>query len=162
MTKHQANVDGTGGASPSTETRHGTLREKLGISGEEFRQMGEIGAMYYQQGNLEKARTIFEGLVEVDPDSVDAHSALGALYTRIQRDDDALIHLNRALELDGEQIAPRVNRAEVYLRRQQIELAVADLKRAVELDPDEKDPGANRARAMVLGIHEAMEARGVM
>lgn len=149
-------------APASTESEHGILREKLGITNEEFQEMGKVGALYYEQGNLEKAQTIFEGLVEVDPNSVDAHSALGALYTRIQRDEEALIHLNRALELDDEQIAAHVNRAEVYLRKQQVEQAVADLKRAIELDPEEDDPGANRARAMVLGIHEALQAKGVM
>ena len=41
----------------------------------------------------------------------------------------------------------------------------ADLKRAIELDPAEEDHGANRARAIVLGLHEAFEAKeaeGVM
>ena len=162
MMKMQANENKTSATPSGTKTGHGTLREELGISREEFQEMGQIGAMYYHQGNLEKARTIFEGLVEVDPNSVDAHSALGALYTRTQRDDEALTHLNRAIELDDKQIAAHVNRAEVYLRKQQIEQAVADLKRAIELDPDENDPGANRARAMVLGIHEALEAKGIM
>lgn len=140
----------------------GTLRRRLNVSEAEFQQMGSIGAMYYEQGVLDKAQTIFEGLVELDPESVDAHSALGALYTRLQRDDEALVHLNRALELDDDQIAAHVNRAEVYLRRQEIERAVLDLKRAMDLDPEEKDPGANRARAMVIGIHEALEASEVM
>ncbi len=55
-----------------------------------------------------------------------------------------------------------MNRAEVRLRQQQGEAAVADLKRAIELDPRQKNPAANRARAMVMGIHDALEAKGVM
>lgn len=162
MPDTQLNAKKASAISSSTKTDHSTLRSALGITEEEFREMGEIGAMYYEQGNLEKAQTIFEGLVEIDPNSVDAHSALGALFTRLQQDDNALTHLNRVLELDDQQIAAHVNRAEVYLRKQQMEQAVADLKRAIELDPEENDPGANRARAMVLGIHEALEAKGVM
>lgn len=158
MAQRQANDKQTSGGGAARVT----LRERLGISDEQFREMGRVGAMYYQQGNLDKARTVFEGLIEIDPQSVDAHSALGALYTRTQRDADALRHLNRALELDDRQIAAHVNRAEIYLRRQQVEGAVADLKKAIELDPHEQDAGANRARAMVLGIHEALEAKGVM
>ena len=144
----------------SAKTERATLRERLGVTGREFQEMGEIGAMFYQQGNLEKARTIFEGLVEMDPSSGAAHSALGALLTRMRQDERALEHLNRAIELSPNQIAPRVNRAEVLLRQQKIEQAVAELKRAIELDPKEIDPGANRARAMVLGIHEALQAHG--
>jgi Flp pilus assembly protein TadD len=137
-----------------------TVREELNISPEEFLEMGRIGALYYEQGNLEKAETIFEGLVELDPLSADAHSALGALYTQTGRDDEALVHLNKSAELNPDQIAPYVNRAEIRIRQQRMEEAVADLKQAIELDPAEKDPGANRARAIVLGLKEAFEARG--
>lgn len=119
--------------------------------------MGLIGAMYYEQGDLGKAETIFAGLVELDPHSVDANSALGAVLVRMQRDAEALPFLNRALALDEQQIAPFVNRAEVFIRQQRAAEAVADLKRAIALDPEEKDPAANRARAMALGIHEALQ-----
>ena len=135
-----------------------SIREKIGMSREEFLEMGRIGGVYYQQGNYEKARTIFEGLVELDPDSSDAHSALGGVLTQTrENDDEALIHLNKAVELDPSQIAPYVNRAEICIRKILLEEAVADLKKAIDLDPDEKDPGANRARAMVLGLNEAFE-----
>jgi len=83
-----------------------TIREQLHISPEEFLEMGRIGAMYYQQGNFEKARTIFEGLVELDPQSANAHSALGALLTLQQEDERAVEHLTKAVELNPTQIAP--------------------------------------------------------
>lgn len=129
------------------------------IPDEDFQSIGEIGAMYYEQGNLEKAETIFEGLVELKPDSGAAHSALGGLLTYKREDEKALAHLSKAIELDDKQIAPFVNRGEVYLRQSRFDLAVADLKRAIELDPQEKDAGANRARVMVLGIYQAIESQ---
>lgn len=135
-----------------------TVREKLSISPEEFHEMGRVGAMYYQQGNFEKARTIFEGLVELDPESANAHSALGGLLTLQQEDTAALEHLTRAVELDPSKIAPYVNLGEIYIRQQRIEDAVANLKKAIELDPGEQDAGANRARAMVLGIYQVIKS----
>ena len=135
-----------------------TVREKLNISPQEFAEMGRVGAMYYQQGNFEKARTIFEGLVELDPESANAHSALGGLLTLQQEDKAAIRHLNKALEINPSQIAPYVNLGEIYIRQQQIEEAVANLKKAIELDPDETDAGANRARAMVLGIYQIIKS----
>lgn len=119
--------------------------------------MGRVGALYYQQGNLEKARTIFDGLVELDPESADAHAALGALLTLNQEDGLAEAHLTKAVELDPSEIAAYVNLGEVYIRQQRIEAALANLKKAIELDPQEKDPGANRARAMVLGIYQLIQ-----
>ena len=120
--------------------------------------MGRVGAMYYQQGNFEKARTIFEGLVELDPESANAHSALGGLLTLMQDDGTAVEHLNRAIEINPSQIAPYVNLGEIYIRQQRIEAAVENLKKAIELDPDERDAGANRARAMVLGIYQVIKS----
>jgi Tfp pilus assembly protein PilF len=137
-------------------------RTRLGVTAQEFREMGRIGGMYYSRGDLGKARTVFEGLVAMDPESSDAHAALGALFTRTLENELALVHLNRAIELNDGQIAAYVNRAEVRLRQQQGEAAVADLKRAIELDPRQKNPAANRARAMVMGIHDALTAKGVM
>lgn len=148
------------GPSGATEER-GATRERLGISEQEFRAMGEMGGMYYRQGNLEKARVIFEGLVELDPDSAAARSALGALLTRTGELEEALPHLERALELAPEQIAPYVNRAEIFIKLGRAEEAVANLKSAIALDPHEQDPAANRARAMALGIAEALKAHGV-
>jgi tetratricopeptide (TPR) repeat protein len=137
-------------------------RVRLGVTPQEFREMGRIGAMYYNRGDLAKARTVFEGLVAMDPASSDAHAALGALLTRIIENDLALEHLNRAIELNDKEIAAYVNRAEIKLRQQQGEAAVVDLKRAIELDPRQKNPAANRARAMVMGIYDALEAKSVM
>ena len=137
-------------------------RKRLGVTAQEFREMGRIGGMYYNRGDLGKARTVFEGLVALDPESSDAHAALGALFTRTLENELALLHLNRAIELNEKQIAAYVNRAEVRLRKQQGEAAVADLKRAIELDPRQKNAASNRARAMVMGIHDALEAKSVM
>lgn len=137
-------------------------RVRLGVTPHEFREMGRIGAMYYNRGDLAKARTVFEGLVAMDPDSSDAHAALGALLTRTLENNLALVHLNRAIELNSNEIAAYVNRAEIKLRQHRGEAAVADLKRAIELDPRQKNPAANRARAMVMGIHDALEAKSVM
>lgn len=145
----------------STEGGRDPLRARLALSDEEFRAMGQMGAMYYRQGILDKAQAIFEGLVEVDPTSAAAHSALGALFTRVERFDDALEHLDRAVELDPEQIAPYVNRAEIYIKQGRADEAVVNLKQAIALDPREKDPAANRARAMALGIAEALKSSGV-
>lgn len=114
--------------------------------------MGETGAAYYEQGNLEKAGMIFAEMINLDPSSAAAHAALGAVLTRIQENDQALELLNRALELNPHELAALVNRGEVWLRRGEHDLALRDLEHAMELDPEKTDPGANRARAMRYGL----------
>lgn len=134
-----------------------TVREQLKVTPEEFFEMGRVGAMFYEQGNINKAYSIFEGLVELDPNSSEAHSALGAILTLRQDDRKAVEHLEKAIELNPNQIAPYVNLGEIYIRNQKLEEAVASLKKAIELDPNEIDAGANRARAMVLGIYQVIQ-----
>ena len=140
-------------------TTHPTPREALGITDNEFEAMGRLGSMYYNQGDLERARIVFEGMVEADPTSSAAHAALGALYVRTDQCERALKHLDRAIEIDNRQLTAYVNRAEAYLRRKEVEKAVTDLKSAIALDPTEEDPAANRARLMVLGLHQALQAK---
>ncbi|MGH9903046.1 MAG: tetratricopeptide repeat protein, partial [Pyrinomonadaceae bacterium] len=103
------NAKTTGNAPAAEKSGQAPARERLGVTPDEIAEMGRMGAMYYEHGNLEKARAIFEGLVELDPDSAPAHSALGALFTRTERFDEALRHLDRAVALDPRQIAPYVN-----------------------------------------------------
>src|SRR5262245_2795469 len=138
-----------------------TPRQLLGITDREFEAMGRLGAMYYNQGDLERARIVFAGMIEADPGCSAAHAALGALLVRTDRFDTALEHLNRAIELNDQELTAYVNRAEAYLRRKEVERAVADLKHAIALDPTEEDPAANRARAMMLGLHQALKSKGL-
>ncbi len=137
-----------------------TLSNKLEITAEEFFELGKIGGIYYKQGNLQKAKTIFEGLIELNPNSAESHAALGALYTQVESDDKAIFYLDKAIELDSSKVAPFVNRAEVRVRQLKLAEAIADLKTAIELDPLKKDVDAHRARTIILGIYETFQLKG--
>lgn len=126
-----------------------TYLDELEIKPNEFFEMGRVGVMMFQQGHIDKARTIFEGLIELDSQNAAAHSALGAIYTLKKMDEEAIKYLQKAISLDSEQIAPYVNLGEVNLRQGNLQNGIANLKRAIELDPDEQNFGAKRARLMV-------------
>lgn len=133
--------------------------EKLEISEDEILEMGRVGAVFYEQGNLENALKIFEGLVELQPNSSYAHSALGAVLTLRKEDSRAIEHLEKAIQIEPNQIAPYVNLGEVLIRQQQLEKAIANLRKAIKLDPDENNSGANRARSMIMGIYKILESQ---
>ena len=121
---------------------------------EEFLKRGREGATAYNHGDYITARSIFEDLVEADPNSADAHAALGALLTQIRENDHALVQLNRALELNPQELSAYVNRGEVYLRFGRRSEAEADLKKAISFDSTGKNPVVNRARGLLKGtIH---------
>jgi tetratricopeptide (TPR) repeat protein len=162
MSKAQAVQLNPGSGSRVTEVRKPTPRELLGLTDQEFEEMGQLGAMYYAQGDLERARIVFEGMVEADPLSSSAHAALGALYLRTNQDEKALEHLDLAIKLDDSQLSAYVNRAEARLKLKQVEGAVADLRRAIDLDRTGEDPAANRARMMAQGLQHALRVRNLV
>ncbi len=135
-------------------------KESFDISPEHLIDIADIGSMYLRQGNFEKAKMIFEGLVELDAELFEVQSCIGAFYTQIRDDEKALYHLNKAISLNPNKIAPFVNRAEVNIRKQDIENAVSDIMNAVNLDEAVGNPDANRARTMLLGIFDALKTKG--
>jgi Tfp pilus assembly protein PilF len=138
----------------------GTPRQLLGVTDQEFEAMGKLGTMYYEQGDLERARIVFEGMVEADPSSSSAHAALGALYLRTGHDEVAIPHLNRAIELDSTQLSAYVNRAEVELKLKQPEKAIADLKEQWN-STRQAEPGSKQSAHMALGLHQALKAKNL-
>jgi tetratricopeptide (TPR) repeat protein len=141
-------------------TNNNNLRDKIGVTPEEILEIATIGSIFYKQGNLDKAKIIFEGLDELDSGIFEIQSCLGAFYTRVREDDKALLHLNKAISLNPENVAPYVNRAEVNIRRFNIEEVVTDILTVIRLDPKISDPDANRARTMLLGIYDALKTKG--
>jgi tetratricopeptide (TPR) repeat protein len=137
-----------------------SIRQELNLSLDEISEIANIGSMYLRQGNLEKAKLIFEGLVELDSELFEVQSCLGAFYTQIRDDEKALYHLNKAILINPNIIAPYVNRAEVNVRRQQIEEVVIDILEIINLDPNIVKQDANRGRVIILGIYDALKTKG--
>jgi tetratricopeptide (TPR) repeat protein len=142
------------------DNENNSIRQKLNLSPDEVSEIANISSMYLRQGNLEKAKLIFEGLAELDSELFEVQSCLGAFYTQTRDDEKALYHLNKAILINPDIIAPYVNRAEVNMRRQQIEEVVADILKVIKLDSNVINPDANRARTMLLGIFDAFKAKG--
>jgi tetratricopeptide (TPR) repeat protein len=99
---------------------------------DEIRLVAEIGYALADQGRIEEAISLFEGLAVLAPATAYFQSALGALYLRENKPDKALKHLNIALSLDSKDIFSLVNRGEAYLRLGKRDIAIKDLKSAIQ------------------------------
>ena len=130
------------------------LSEALGFTDEMIEAIEALGVASYQEGQLDKARKIFEGLVSLNPHNPAYWSALGGVLTRMEEHEDAIPILTVALELAPDDPSALVNRGECLMALGQAESAAKDLERAIELDPTESDPASNRARQLVFGFHE--------
>jgi serine/threonine-protein kinase len=83
-----------------------------------------------------KSRAAAERAVAEDPNSAEAHAALGQILVSVDRNaKGAEAEYRRALELDPASAAPKIGLASVIADFGQIEEAVALLQQAVQLEP---------------------------
>lgn len=133
------------------------LREFHAISGPEMLQMALIGFRMYEQGKYQEAKTIFSGLIQLDPGESYYYTALGAVYLAEEELDFARRNFDMAIVLNPKEVAPYVNRGEVNLRDGKILEAAEDFAKAVQLDPEFKDPLTQRARVLAAAALEMIE-----
>jgi tetratricopeptide (TPR) repeat protein len=134
-----------------------SLRDYHAISGPEMLQMALIGFRMYEQGKYSEAKTIFQGLIALDPTEAYYYTALGAVYLAEEDLENAREMFNNSIALNPKEVAPYVNRGEVNLREGKILEAAEDFQKAVELDPKYEDPLTQRARVFAAAALEMIE-----
>jgi tetratricopeptide (TPR) repeat protein len=133
------------------------LRDYHAISGPEMLQMALIGFRMYEQGKYSEAKTIFQGLIALDPMEAYYYTALGAVYLAEEDLENARAMFTSSIALNPKEVAPYVNRGEVNLREGKILEAAEDFQKAVELDPKHEDPLTQRARVFAAAALEMIE-----
>ena len=134
-----------------------TLADLSGYGREDLAGLAEIGYNLLQQGKLEDALTIYQGVYALDSKSQWGASSIGCIYQRMGRDEDAMKLYNEALQIDPNDIHVLANRGELLFRRGRLLEAAEDFKRAIELDPHGRNPAAQRARVIVLAVMELVD-----
>ncbi len=153
-----------------------TLAQLEGISAEEMYQVADMGYDLFEEGKLEDARKIFEGLYTYNPMDAYFHSVLGSIYQKQEKFEDAIRHYTSAVELYSEDITAWTNLGETQMQHAaalqsagKSEEAAVAFSNAVEClgyaveqagDDDEND-SALRARALInvaASIYEARQA----
>ncbi len=130
------------------------LEEALGerplgkFTPERIAEVSLFGHRLFEEGRLEEARGVFEGLVSLGVEDAFPHTMLGTVYLALGDQDRALALFEAALTLDPADLAARVYRGEIRLNRGRFKLAVEDLRRAVNAGAAE-DPFVDRARRLL-------------
>lgn len=135
-----------------------TLGQLYGISIEEAYSVAELGYTFMEQGRLNEAQTVFQGLVISNPYDAYFHTILGSIYQKKDFVDGALEEYSIAIGLDPANLEAYVNRGELLIRKGNFEQAAADFKNALTLDPDGNSASANRARALASVTAAALSA----
>jgi len=127
---------GGGGGAAAIDTG-----EVLGPSQTDAR--GAVGRKYqqgmdaFQVDDLEKARTSFEEVVELQPDLPEAHVALALVLVRLEVYDESLAEAERALELRPGDVAALKIKYESYKGLGNQEMVEVMLDELIVVSPDE-------------------------
>lgn len=129
-----------------------------GLTPQQISEMSLFGHQLFEQGRLEEARVIFEGLVGVEVKDPFPYTMLGTIFLAFGDHDRALALFEAALTLDPEEIAALVYRGEIRLNRGKLKLALADLSQAAQMGPRD-DPFVDRARRLLELAHGQLRRR---
>ncbi len=128
-----------------------TLREVRGYTDDELYSIARTAYLYFYQGRINEARTLFQGLYAVSPTDVYFAKALGVVELAAGNAQGAMAAYDVALKLAPNDAQAYVGRAEVKLTLGQRTQAMEDLRRASSLAPAE-DPVARKATAMLTAL----------
>lgn len=121
------------------------------------RQLTEVaveGHGYFERGDFDTARKMFEHIVALEPPDAFPYTMLGTIFLALGQQDRALALFEAALGVDRKDLAARVYRGEVRLHRGRYKLAIDDLQRALDLG-DASDPFVERARRLLKIARQA-------
>lgn len=135
-----------------------TLGDLEGITKQEQYQMAEVGHSYLSSGKLDEAKTVFEGLVALDPFDAYFHTALGSVAQQQGDLEAADKRYTRALEINPYSVTAMAHRGEVRVTQGRLSEGTEDLIRAVQADPQGKDPAAVRAQATLNVLRDQLAA----
>ncbi len=128
-----------------------TWAEVEGLTFEDAKAIAQIGCDLAAGGRLDEARIVFEGLVAMNPRDSAAHAALGTVYQKLGRIEQALAQYTAALSGDAANPVALANRGELRLKAGD-RLGADDLAQAVAADPHGETSAGRRARGLVKAI----------
>jgi Flp pilus assembly protein TadD len=128
-----------------------TLKELKGYSDDELYAIAHTGYFFMMQGKNEEAKTLFEGLVAIDPRNDYYYRALGVIFHKLGDAERAIKYFGYAIKVNSRSPAAYVNRAEVYIASQRWQDAATDLRKALE-HMGRRDVQLARKTRALLGV----------
>jgi len=128
-----------------------TWAELEGMTQAEAESIATMGCELAAAGRLDDAKVLFEGLVAGNPKDPGTRAALGTVYQKLGRADEALAEYDAAIRLDPLHPVALAHRGELRLMRGD-EGGCEDLTRAVKTDPAGTTAAGQRAMALTKAL----------
>jgi len=135
-----------------------TWAEVEGITAADGARLAQTGVELAAAGRLREAALVFEAMVEMNPRDAGAHAALGTVYQKLDRTEDAIRAYGEALGRDPGHPVALGNRGELLLRLGRKE-GFGDVAAAVAADPEGRTAAGRRAARLARAITADAVAR---
>ncbi|MFH1541193.1 MAG: tetratricopeptide repeat protein [Elusimicrobiota bacterium] len=96
-----------------------------------------LGILYSNSGEYEKAISCFEKFLQIDPDAADVYVNIGVLYYKLNRTQEAELYLKKAAESDLNSISSLLTLADIYEEKKDYDKAIELYNKLVKILPDE-------------------------
>lgn len=126
--------------------------ELFALSADSMRALAEHGYLLYEQGKYEPAKTIFEGLANIDNKNPNYQRMLGSIYQLQRKWDASYYRYTLVLKHVPNDIFVLTNRGEVLIELKRVKEASDDLKQAILLDAQAVHPAGRRARLLLANL----------
>lgn len=141
------------------------LGAALGYTELDISHLVSLAYKLFEEGKLEQARTVYEGIHALSPMNLDAMMGLGAIYTHQNHFPQAIELFTRVLEEEPNNKFALLQRGECYIKSgddAHLQLAVADFKKIMEVDPKAESREAKRALAIIHSAREIAKEAGTI
>ncbi|HOJ13853.1 MAG TPA: tetratricopeptide repeat protein [Deltaproteobacteria bacterium] len=108
---------------------------KLGDKAMAEKYLNMAGEIFLEREMHEKAESVFNEIIALNPETTNVYNSLGILYRRQNRHADAVKVYQKAVKIDPEDENIHFNMGRAYLEMGQHELARQCFKKALELNP---------------------------
>lgn len=122
---------------------------------QDLAKLYQTGRQHQLAGNYSEAIAVFEAILGINPDFVEAHNGLGVEYARAENYELALRHLEKAVELAPFAAHLHNNLGYAYLLQGRLAEAENALQQSLQLDPENKQVKAN-----LVTVRQRMRATG--
>ena len=110
-----------------------SLKEILEYGEDELYAIAHVGYFFLMQGKYEEAKSLFDGLIALDPKNDYYYRALGVVLHKMGEVEDAIDQFGYAIRINPSSPHAYINRAEIYLSLKQKTQAHNDLLKSLEL-----------------------------
>jgi len=140
-------------------SRERGLAELAGVDTAKLDEVVHVAYFFFEKGQLERARELFELLANLRPEDAYAATGVAACALAQEKHQTALNWYERALHRDPAFVQALAGKAETLLLLHRVDEALGTFGHLFELaPPGSSDPAVARARAILSGLQAAMPA----